>query len=861
MLRMSPMPRVEYGLRLVLSLSVDVHESRVEENRDRSMDLLGEHKCEVIKPSRLNQKPGVYSALIATKKGSFVDQDSPVDYVFGEFRLPSSHQVLYGDGQLIPITTKLYQLLLFLVSRAGVVCNKDEIIAAVWPGQVVTDAALARQMTRLRQLLNDATREIPYIETHRGIGYRFCVPVRRCMSAKTPLPGPVWRRPSALRVPVGLVLLMVLLLWMVYSNDGAQTPDSGQASLPDQPVSVAILPRSPNADWLEIAAVGYMAELLGQLNYISAINPDPHWFDYETPEKVAIELTTLRNIQYAIQLSVRAEEAGYTAEATLRNRDGVVGSQSVAADTLPAAFRQLHEWVRQQVAAQHRRPPRQETATSGSSDPAALDSYLLAIQALQGEGDLEHAARALEAALARDPGFLLARVRLARVLLQSGQQESGMAMAESLLGLQSLSKQPAMAAELWFDLAMAHFRARNLEEAKAAFEQSARFLNEQDNPFLKMTGLRALELVKVAEGDLEGAVALGLQRLETALQRLPLPKYLGEAHLDIANWLHQLNRFAQSRQHIDAARLLFEQVQDINGLMKSFAMLSRHFYLVNDMDAGVNLTYLVDPWLDRKTLVHDEAEFLVNAGAILNLRGHFDKSAAYAARLRALAVSSGNVLYRIFGEYVMLHQQYVRQDFAGTLSYSTVLANDALAVEPNYAMAAAATVAILASARVEDPADTRERIAALEDRFGDSIEIYATFLERARGHLALREGNIEGGLRLLHSVRDQHLALHQRHVATYVGYEILQALADHPELPYRDLLDTLDAEGGYSYLLYKLKAHFLAREGEFLAAHLVMEENRLRANQLWRPEDQAALEQYQKLAERSPAQALNEAAR
>ena len=71
-------------------------------------------------------------------------------------------------------------------------------------------------------------------------------------------------------------------------------------------------------------------------------------------------------------------------------------------------------------------------------------------------------------------------------------------------------------------------------------------------------------------------------------------------------------------------------------------------------------------------------------------------------------------------------------------------------------------------------------------------------------------------------------------------------MLNHPELDYKSTLERLQANNEYDYLFYKLKAGFLAREGKYFEAAILMSENKQKANQLWRVDDQLLLEGYQK---------------
>jgi TolB-like protein/DNA-binding SARP family transcriptional activator len=95
-------------------------------------------------------------------------------YEFGDFRLDAARRVLSGrDGSPEPLKAKAFDALLYLVVRAGEVVEKQELMGALWPGEIKEENNLNQLVTALRRTLGD-TRAVPrYIETVTGYGYRF----------------------------------------------------------------------------------------------------------------------------------------------------------------------------------------------------------------------------------------------------------------------------------------------------------------------------------------------------------------------------------------------------------------------------------------------------------------------------------------------------------------------------------------------------------------------------------------------------------------------------------------------------------------------------------------------------------------
>ena len=68
-------------------------------------------------------------------------------------------------------------MLRYLAGNPGRLVGKDELIAAVWPGVVVTDKSVARCISDVRQALGDPHQEI--IRTVPRHGYLLAAPVAR----------------------------------------------------------------------------------------------------------------------------------------------------------------------------------------------------------------------------------------------------------------------------------------------------------------------------------------------------------------------------------------------------------------------------------------------------------------------------------------------------------------------------------------------------------------------------------------------------------------------------------------------------------------------------------------------------------
>lgn len=112
---------------------------------------------------------------------------------FGEFRIDPRRRTLTNRaGDLIALTPKHFDTLLYLVENAGEVLEKDQLLSAIWPGMIVEENNLSQAISQLRRILADDGAEHRYILTVPRRGYRFVADVRPVTEAAAgaAVPGP-----------------------------------------------------------------------------------------------------------------------------------------------------------------------------------------------------------------------------------------------------------------------------------------------------------------------------------------------------------------------------------------------------------------------------------------------------------------------------------------------------------------------------------------------------------------------------------------------------------------------------------------------------------------------------------------------
>ena len=100
-------------------------------------------------------------------------------YEFGPFQLDTAERTLMGQGEVVPLNPKAFDLLLVLVSKAGRVVDKEELMCEVWPDTFVEENNLTVNISALRKALREVSSDRDYIQTVQRRGYRFAVSVHR----------------------------------------------------------------------------------------------------------------------------------------------------------------------------------------------------------------------------------------------------------------------------------------------------------------------------------------------------------------------------------------------------------------------------------------------------------------------------------------------------------------------------------------------------------------------------------------------------------------------------------------------------------------------------------------------------------
>ncbi len=116
--------------------------------------------------------------LLSREGTLMMEQQQRIEYGFGPYRVDTKKRQLLRGRKAIPVTAKAFDTLVLLLSGAGDVVSKDDLIRYVWPDTAVEENNLIQQISALRKVFGERAGDHQFIVTIPGRGYSFVAPVR-----------------------------------------------------------------------------------------------------------------------------------------------------------------------------------------------------------------------------------------------------------------------------------------------------------------------------------------------------------------------------------------------------------------------------------------------------------------------------------------------------------------------------------------------------------------------------------------------------------------------------------------------------------------------------------------------------------
>ncbi len=203
-------------------------------------------------------------------------------YEFGSFRVDDEERLLLRNGKPVALPPKVAETLLLLLSRAGHIVEKDEILRTIWPDTFVEEASLTQNISLLRKALGETAEDHRYIETIPKRGYRFIAPVRVIDAEHSPVGAR--RLPRITIALAATAILLVAAASFLYFRPRAKPPLP-----PPSPRSIAVLPLAPigiapSDDYLGLGIADALITKLANVQQIT-VRPTSSVRKYQTARR------------------------------------------------------------------------------------------------------------------------------------------------------------------------------------------------------------------------------------------------------------------------------------------------------------------------------------------------------------------------------------------------------------------------------------------------------------------------------------------------------------------------------------------------------------------------------------------------
>ena len=94
-------------------------------------------------------------------------------FLFKDFSLDNERRELRSRGKLVAVEPQVFDLLFYLIQNRDRVVSKDDMIASVWGGRVVSDSTLDSRINAVRKAIGDSGEQQEFIRTIARKGIRF----------------------------------------------------------------------------------------------------------------------------------------------------------------------------------------------------------------------------------------------------------------------------------------------------------------------------------------------------------------------------------------------------------------------------------------------------------------------------------------------------------------------------------------------------------------------------------------------------------------------------------------------------------------------------------------------------------------
>lgn len=230
------------------------------------------------------------------------------DFFLGDWLVQPALCRLSKDGRTVQVRAKVMDLLAYLAEHSGEVIPKGRLLDDVWGSQAISESALTRTVTELRQALGDDAEQPHLLETIPKRGYRLIGSVAPAPEAvNPPASGQAHRVSTRSKVVlaagvVAVALLLGVAAW-AWRDSGANVPFLTLAVLPFDSLG-----NDPEREYL---ADGFTEDTTTSLGMVDpehlSIKSRTLMMRYKRTTKSPGEIGREVSVDYLVESTVRVE--------------------------------------------------------------------------------------------------------------------------------------------------------------------------------------------------------------------------------------------------------------------------------------------------------------------------------------------------------------------------------------------------------------------------------------------------------------------------------------------------------------------------------------------------------------------------
>jgi adenylate cyclase len=444
-------------------------------------------------------------------------------FLFDNYALDTDRRELRHGAVAVPVEPQVFDLLAYLIKNRDRVASKDDLVAAIWGGRIVSESALTSRINAARCAIGDTGAEQRLIKTFTRKGLRFIGTVREEAKTET--------------------------VTVAAPGEAATQQPKPELSLPDKP-SIAVLPFAnlsgdPQQDYFSDGITEDITTELSRFSELLVIARNSS-FQYKGKAVDIRQAGRELGARYVLEGSVR--RSGDRIRITAQLIDAVTGAHRWGERydrELHDAFAVQDEVGRAIVATLAAHVKRAETERALLKPPAAweaYDYYLRGAEAMllyHTRGTKANEARGLlEQSLAIDPDYARAIAALARTYLYAyaepfdGDYLNPAALDRSLelaqMAVHLDPRLPQARAQLGYVLIYKRRHDAAIAEFERAFALNPNFIDDRYAAALIYAG--------------EPAKAIEVREANMRLDPFPWPHAFG--HMGVANFM--LKRYGEA---------------------------------------------------------------------------------------------------------------------------------------------------------------------------------------------------------------------------------------------------------------------------------------------------------------------------